>query len=258
MTLHYVYGIVPASRAGDITAAAITGLEGSSVRAVVEGPFAAVASEVDASMYGADHLNERVRDLDWLTPRAAVHQDVNGRALELCEVVLPLAFGALYRDEDRVREMLRDDATTRRARLEALAGRAEWVITVMRDRDSDLPAERELRELDHEIATSTPGRAFLLEKRRASVATAAHEKADASAALRALAVLEPVAERTYREPVAKGGGDVVVLRLSLLAARDRTQDVDGAIADLRDELSERGYRVRATGPWPAYRFGTLP
>jgi hypothetical protein len=31
-----------------------------------------------------------------------------------------------------------------------------------------------------------------------------------------------------------------------------------AIHDLERQLAQRGYRVRASGPWPAYRFGGMP
>ena len=255
--LRYVYRIVPAAVAAAIEAAAIPGIDGSRVRAMVEGPFAAAYSEVDDADYGESSLNERVRDLDWLTPRASAHQSVNARLLELAGVVLPLSFGALYRDDTRVKDMLRQDAPARRARLEALAGRAEWVVTVLRDPGSATGAADELRALDDEIASSAPGKGYLLEKRRTTVANEAAARADLDAAERALGALVRVAERSYREPVAKGGRDVVVLRVSLLAPRAKTGVLDGAIAAVTRELDPLGYRVRATGPWPAYRFGSL-
>jgi hypothetical protein len=256
--LRYVYGIIPAPAAATVDEAAITGIDGTPVRTIADGPFAAVSSELDGDEYGESHINDRVRDLDWLTPRAAAHQDVNARVLDLVGVVLPLSFGALYRDLAGVREMLGEDAAARKARLDELAGRAEWVVTVLRDAGTVPPDADEVRELEREIAGSTPGRGFLLEKRRTAVASAAAERADRDAADLAQTLLQDVTERSYREPVAKGGADVVVLRLSLLAPRRRAADVDGAIASLGTRLDRSGYRVRASGPWPAYRFGSLP
>lgn len=258
MTLQYVYGIVPAAEANAVDGAAIAGLDGGRVRTIVEGPFAAATSEVSAEEYGSASLNDRVADLEWLTPRAATHQAVNMRLLDVAGTVLPLAFGALYHDDARVRGMLREDLSSRSARMRELAGRAEWVVTVSREVSAVAAADEDVRALEEEIAKATPGKAFLLERRRASVASAAGERADADAARRALALLTPVSERTYREPVARGGTDVVVLRVSLLAARDRSDAVDGAIAAVREDLAGAGYHVRATGPWPAYRFGSLP
>lgn len=255
--LRYVYGIVPASVSSAIDTAALHGIDGAAVRAIVDGPFAAAVSDLDEAQWGPDAIDQRARDVDVLAPYAAAHQAVNARLLDIAGVVLPLSFGTLYRDDARVREMLREDAKTKEARLVSLAGRAEWVVTVVRDTASAPGAEEDIAELDREIAASTPGRGYLLEKRRTSVANAAAERADAEAARRAFLALEQHSERTYREPVASGGPDVVVLRISLLAPRERSASVDGAIVSLGDELARTGHRVRASGPWPAYRFGSL-
>jgi hypothetical protein len=255
--LRYVYGIVPAAAAPRVDAAALDGIDGGRVRTIVDGDFAAASSDVDAQEYGEAGLNDRVRDLDWLTPRAAAHQAVNARLLDIAGVVLPLSFGALYRDDERVREMLREDRSARSERLRALAGRAEWVVTVVRDEGEERDGDGALQEIDREIASSAPGKGYLLTKRRDAVAKEATARADADAADRALTHLVRASERTFREQVVQGGGDVVVLRVSVLAPRARETDVDGATAAITSELEPRGYRVRVTGPWPAYRFGSL-
>lgn len=255
--LRYVYGIVPTDAAPIVDGAGLLGIDGGSVRALAAGPFAAAYSEVDEDEYGEARLNDRVRDLEWLTPRASAHQAVNARILELVGVVLPLSFGTLYRDDDRVREMLREDVSARAERLRALEGRGEWVVTVVRDGGEERDGNGELRDIDRRIAESAPGRGYLLTKRRASVSREATARADADAAERALAELVRASERAYREPVAQGGEDVVVLRVSLLAPRGKATEIDGAIARLGDELGPLGYHVRSTGPWPAYRFGSL-
>jgi hypothetical protein len=257
MSLRYVYGIAPSGAASAIDAADLVGIDASSVRAIALDQLAAITSDLDEVEWGDRELNDRVRDLDWLTPRAAAHQAVNERALEIAGALIPLSFGALYRDDEGVREMLRQDGEGRVRKLAELSGKAEWVVTLTRD-VSDVPGmTADLAALDREIATSDPGRAYLLEKRRTTVATAAAERADEVAAQRALETLAAVSERTYREPVTRGGPDVVALRLSLLADR-RDPAVTRAIARIGDELGGDGYRVRVSGPWPAYRFGSLP
>jgi len=257
-SLRYVYGIVPAAAASAVDAARVSGIDGAAVKALVEGPFAAAESELDAEAYGAESLNQKIRDMEWLTPRAEAHQAVNAQLLDVAGVVLPLSFGAIYRDETRVREMLREDVAARSERLDGLVGKAEWVVTVLRDREHVPGVDGDLRALENEIAASAPGRGYLLEKRRTSVATAAAERADAEAAQRALDVLAEAGERTYREPVATGGPDIVVARVSVLAPTIRAASVGDAIASLGRELADEGYHVRSNGPWPAYRFGSLP
>src|SRR5512132_2387558 len=133
--LRYVYGIARASDAARVASAGLTGIDEKPVGCVVEGALLAATSDVDEAEYGEVALNEHVRDLDWLAARAAQHQAVNGRLLELLGTVLPLSFGAIYRDDERVRRMLREDAEARSEQLASLAGHAEWVVTVSRDAD---------------------------------------------------------------------------------------------------------------------------
>lgn len=252
--LRYVYGIARAKDAARVTAAELTGIDEAPVGCVVEDALLAAASDVDDAQYGTAPLNEHIRDLDWLAARAAQHQAVNGRLLELLGTVLPLSFGAIYRDDDRVREMLREDARERAAQLASLEGRAEWVVTVSRDANAPLQDDA-LRALDVEISASPPGRAFLLDKQRGTTLARSAERRDSEVAAAALQGLEAIAERTFREPVTTGGADAVALRASILVARDREPALVKAIGDLEQQLGQLGYRVRASGPWPAYRFG---
>lgn len=254
--LRYVYGIARANDAPRVAAAHLTGIEEGPVGCVVEGPLLAAASDVNDSEYGEATLNERIRDLEWLAVRAAQHQAVNGRLLDLLGTVLPLTFGAIYRDDERVRQMLREEVDGRGAQLAALDGRAEWVVTITRDKEVAAD-DAAVRELDAEIEASSPGRAFLLDKQRGTTLSRTLERRDAEAAEAALAGLGEVAERTYREPVATGGADAVALRASILVRRDHEAALAGTIAELERGLGERGYRVRASGPWPAYRFGGM-
>lgn len=254
--LRYVYGIARASDAARVTAAELVGIDETPVGCVVEDELLAAVSQVGESEYGETILNERVRDLEWLAVRAAQHQAVNGRLLELLGTVLPLSFGAIYRDDERVRQMLREDADSRIAQLASLAGRAEWVVTISRDTETP-PDDAAVRALDAQIEASPPGRAFLLDKQRGATLSRSLERRDAEAADATLAGLAEVAERTYREPVATGGTDTVALRASILVSRDREAALVKAIGELERGLGERGYRVRASGPWPAYRFGGM-
>ena len=105
--LRYLYAVATANAEAAIAGANLRGIDGGRVEAIVEGDLLAATSPVPASDYEEDPLNERLQDLEWLAPRAAAHQDVNGKLLELADAVVPLAFGAIYRDAEGVRELLR-------------------------------------------------------------------------------------------------------------------------------------------------------
>lgn len=262
-TLRYLYAITDARAAPLVAATELRGIERAPVEPLVDGPLLAATSVVPASDYEEGPLNEHLQDLDWLAPRAAAHQDVNSRLLEITGAVLPLAFGAIYRGSEGVRTLLRSRAEELRDRLRSVEGRAEWIVSV--ERDQDLGGLRPpaldsaaLRQLDAEIASAPPGRAFLLGKRRDEVLRDERRARDAAIAEETAAAVEAIGERIYREPLIDDPAVSAVARLSVLAERGRAAELGDAVRRLGATDISRGYRVRLSGPWPPYRFGGLP
>ena len=72
------------------------------------------------------------------------------------------------------------------------------------------------------------------------------------------AAIEAVAERVYREPLIDDPTAAAIARFSVLAHRDREVELGDVVRRLGASGASEGYRVRLSGPWPAYRFGGLP
>lgn len=255
--LRYLYAVANARAKSAIATADLRGIEGSRVEAVVEGGLLGATSIVPATDYEEGPLNERLQDLEWLAPRAASHQEVNGRLLDLADAVVPLAFGAIYRGTDGVRELLRTRADDFADRLRAVEGRAEWIISIERE-GSKAPPGDAVRALDAEIAAAPPGRAFLLGKRRDEVVREERRMRDVAIAEEAWATIEAIAERVYREQLIDDPIAAAVARFSVLAPRVREVELGDVVRRLGATGTLQGYRVRLSGPWPAYRFGGLP
>ena len=255
--LRYLYAVADAQAAPRIQSSKISGIEGGTVEPVVHGKVLAAMSTVPASDYEEAALNEHLQDLDWLTPRAATHQAVNAKLLELTGSIVPLSFGAIYRDREGITAMLAARAEEFAERLRELRGRAEWIVAVERDPDAGRDSEA-LHGLEVEIAKAPPGRAFLLTKRRDEVAREERRAWDALVVERTGAALGQVSERIYREELIDDSALSAVARFSVLAERSRDGELARAVEDLSAAEAARGYHVRLSGPWPAYRFGGLP
>ena len=104
--LVYLYAVTAAPVREWTDAERPAGLEGAPLRAVEEGELAAIVSDVSAVDYAQHPLDANVRDGRWLTPRATTHQEVNAAAHAALEALLPVAFGTIYRSDERVREMI--------------------------------------------------------------------------------------------------------------------------------------------------------
>jgi len=255
--LRYLYAIANAEAQGAIARAHLRGIDGGDVEAIVEGPLLGATSVVPAADYEEEPLNERLQDLEWLAPRAATHQEVNGKLLELSNAVIPLTFGAIYRGTEGVRELLRTRADDLADRLRAVEGRAEWIVSIERA-GSDAPLGDAVRGLDAEIAAAPPGRAFLLGKRRDDAIREDRRIRDAAVAEETWATIEAIAERVYREELIDDPTSPAVARFSVLARREREVELGDVVRRLGATGTLAGYRVRLSGPWPAYRFGGLP
>jgi len=57
---------------------------------------------------------------------------------------------------------------------------------------------------------------------------------------------------------ARPGGAAAIARFSVLTHRDREVELGDVVRRLGASGVSEGYRVRLSGPWPAYRFGGLP
>lgn len=259
--LRYVYAILPAAapavallREGNWT-----GIDAQPVQAIAAAGLVAAVSTVAASEYEQEPLNRLVTELDWLAPRAAQHQQVNALLFDQTDALLPLAFGTVYRDDDGIARMLQTSADALLARLTAVAGCAEWVITLRRETDQALAAvEAEsdaLRALRDQIAQGSPGRAYLLTRQVDAVRRRELLALDARA-LAALDTVLPLVRDLYREELAGDRADGLLARASLLLERRREAEWSTAFEAMRQAWSPAGYDWRITGPWPPYRFSS--
>ncbi|MDP9275188.1 MAG: GvpL/GvpF family gas vesicle protein [Chloroflexota bacterium] len=255
--LRYLYAVANANADIAIAAAGLRGIDGGRVEAVVEGALLGATTVVPAADYEAQPLNERLQDLNWLAPRAASHQDVNAKLVDLASAVIPLAFGAIYRGTEGVRELLRTRADDLADRLRAVEGRAEWIVSIERE-GSDALLGDATRSLEAEIVTAPSGRAFLLSTRRDEVTREERRTGDAAMAEKTWATIEAIAERVYREPLIDDPMGTAIARFSVLARREREVELGDVVRRLGATGTSEGYRVRLSGPWPTYRFGGLP
>jgi hypothetical protein len=219
-SLVYVYAVLPRPIASDIA-----GINAQPVRWVVDDGLAAAVSDVPAEDFDEAPLNDHIRDLAWLGPRAVAHQDVNARLHEQAEAIVPLAFGTVFRDDDRVRHLLHEQRPTLVERLQ--------------------------------IATSTPGRAHLLQRRLAELERDERRRLEAESRERLVASLREIAADVYLEPLPSDAVERPLVRASLLVPRTDASRFLEQVERLRVQWPEPVYRLLMSGPWPPYRFGGL-
>lgn len=255
--VEYVYGVAPAAL--NVTGAP-AGLDGSPVRAVVEGALAALVSSLDAADYAAERIDERGTDLEWLGPRAQAHDAVITWANDPGPVV-PLPMWTLFTSEQGVSGMLAARAADVRETMQRIAGADEYSLRlfarpaeVRASLDSLAP---EIAAAQRELESAGPGQRYLLER-----------KLDAQKKELQRSVAEKVAARVYGElrvvaadsvleslPRASAAADAqAVLNAVFLVERNNFEVFRKLVSDIVAKHSALGFHFEFSGPWPAYHF----
>lgn len=250
-TLVYLYAITGPDGSRVRTTDAV---EGRNVRTLEESGLVALVSDVPAEGFEQSSLDENVRDPAWLTPRATAHQSVNSAAHEQCAASLPVPFGTIFRGDDRVREMLRTRVDELTARLASVQGRGEWVAGLHRD---TVQAAEHLSRVSEAVAGREPapvsaGRRYLQARKTEGERREELRRLDEEAANAAHALVSRVSKRAFEEPIVQGAGDLVARTTYLVRGEDEPR-FRTAVEHFNADWRERGYELRVTGPWPAYR-----
>jgi hypothetical protein len=255
-TLVYLYAVLPRS-----VDASEKGIDGAPVRWIRHDGLAAAVSDVSGEDFEEAPLNEHVRDMSWLGPRAIAHQDVNAWLFEASEAIVPLAFGTVFRDDERVLQLLIEQSSALADQLARVRGCAEWVVALHLLREPDprevAAASPALQALRTEIETSGPGRAHLLKQRLTTLERDESRRLQSEAATRLLDALRTCSVAVFQEPLPTDSVERPLLRASVLVRRDAEIAFVEEVERLHRQWPEPTYRLLLTGPWPPYRFAGL-
>jgi gas vesicle protein GvpL/GvpF len=250
--LVYVYAVLR-ERLGRI----ITGIDDSPVR-WVEGPeLVAAVSDVPEADFEEEPLNEHVRDMAWLGPRAIAHQDVNQRLFEASEAIVPLAFGTVFRDDARVQQLLTHESARLHDHLARVSGCAEWVVALHLLGQPEVREVAAVKALKSQIEASAPGRAHLLRRQLATLERDEARRIQSEAGTHLMHALRTIALEVFQEPLPAETVERPLLRASVLVRRDAENEFMEQVDGLRERWPEPSYRLLLTGPWPPYRFAGL-
>lgn len=206
-----------------------------------------VASAAPLDQYGAEAIDARLADLDWVSKCAVAH-DAVVEHFARTHPVIPMKLFTLFTSEDRAREHV-SRARRKLGRLFArVADRQEWGVRMLLDERRALPAAES-------PITAPTGRAFLQLKKAAKdarqrVVADALTEADA-----VYAALDKAAEDSRRRmPSAEGPVSRMVLDAAFLVKRGEARRFKAAVAEAARSVAARGLTLSLTGPWPPYHF----
>jgi hypothetical protein len=218
--------------------------------------ISAVYTPVDAEAFSQEAIDARAGDLEWLGAIGYRHQDVVSDLMKRTAIV-PLRAFTLFSSDEALRAYLHEQHEMLAKVLERLDGKQEWTLRVEFEpsRWSESLAARvaSLRELQHDIASAAPGKAFLLRKKFDEE----KKKASHVAEQEVVAEVEQwIAEKLRSESFAetRERRDGAFPQINVLINRDE----EATLQELHEALTARyeaeGVTLGLTGPWPPYTF----
>jgi hypothetical protein len=220
------------------------------------GNLAAVYTPVDAEAFSQEVIDKRAGDLEWLGAIGYRHQAVMAELMKQTAII-PLRAFTLFSSEEALRTYLTGNSAALDETLQRLDGKQEWTLRIELEptKWSDAITARvaSLRDLQQEIETAAPGRAFLLkkklgdEKKRASQSAEDDLVAELEREVLDKLRCERVAESRQRR-------DGAFPQITVLVNRDEESVLQELQTTLNARYESEGVTLALLGPWPPYSF----
>ena len=258
----YVYAIAERDALSQLFADALPAAiePEAALEMLAQDDLAAVVSPVPLERYGEDALQEQLADATWTAIRAMRHEKVVEHFARRMSII-PLRFGIIYLERERLKEMLSQKQEELRAIIKRLRGREEWGVNIYYDRAKLLEKITELsprlRELAESADSASPGQSYLLRKKIDGLREAEARAETKRVAARVEEELSSRSEGAARLRVLKDEATEVgelAARLAFLVERERFREFRAAAEQLAKEYEDAGFKLELTGPWPAYNF----
>ena len=236
----YVYCIIETDEARSFGPMGIGG-RGDDVYTVHYNGLAAVVSNTPIVVY--DPTRENV----------FAHEQVNETVMREF-TVLPMAFGALFRTENDIVELIRGTYDALRDVLAKMEGKVEFGLKVNWDRDrviAELEEQNEeIRHLKEQITSRTTGSTYFARMQLGRLIDAAlSEQADAYIRDVYSVLRDTAVASRANKPI----GDKMIMNAAFLIEREREAEFDANVKEIAAKYEGKLF-FKYTGPWPPYNF----
>ncbi|HEX8035563.1 MAG TPA: GvpL/GvpF family gas vesicle protein [Ktedonobacterales bacterium] len=261
----YLYGIIQCEHDTDIslplpdTDTSAGSATSEPARLLREGDLAAIVRMVTLVPAEDGKLGMGLRTAQQLETMVLEHNDLIA-AVHRQRTILPSKFGCVYTQEDDLRHALRQQQESLLDQLHRLRNCDEWGVHIYAQpslvRERLARNDPRVRHVEDELATATPGKAYMLKRQLAnllvevtgqSLADLAHVALDALARHAA-----DVSVAGQPRQAAKLDEEIEILRASFLVGRPESTSFLDAIQ--RFTAGNEGLRCEYSGPWPPYSF----
>ncbi len=246
----YIYSI---ARIGTRVNLGEIGIEKTEVFTI---PYKDIAAVVHSCQPLAYDTKDRLLAEEWVL----AHSYVIDHAMKKFGAVLPFSFDVILKgDDSAILEWLGKNYSLLAEDLEKVKGKAEYTIQIYYDYD-DLAArimknDAKLMDLKGQIEKESRGRAYLLQKKLDQLLKTLVYSEAASLVDKSLTAIKSQVDELKTDGKRWTPDNYKGLKLLASYSCLVRDDMAARLGETLDEVNRmEGFRVRFTGPWPAFSF----
>ena len=251
----YLYGFVPSDAAPPSN---LIGIGGRKVELIRTAGFQAALSRVPRETYDPARIETRLQDLSWVAEQGIAHESVVAWFVDNAQI-LPVPLFTMYSGDDALEQTVAQRAASIEAELVRLRGKREWDIKVSFN-ETDLEQHAaalspRIAELDAEIAAASPGKRYLLQKKRSDLLKSESRKAAREQAQQVIDRSSALVIDTRTLPIPRTADELpVIAYAALLVERISESELIALLEAESARLKTLGMDLTFSGPWAPYRF----
>lgn len=241
---------------------ALTSSLGSSrLVSMMAGDFFVIVKYVPESGFSEENFKTNISDIQWLETNAREHVGVITTIME-SGTVIPFKFGTIFQSEDGLRRFMQDYSASLAENFQHIKGKEEWAVKIYCDRKALSEQIDELSEeaatLEKQIMASSPGKAFLLKRKKADLIVNEMDRLcknygqEFYDGFRNLSVATSLNNLLPTEFT--GRKETMILNAAFLVNKGKVTDFINTVDVLNKSNENSGFIIEATGPWPPFSF----
>jgi len=244
---------------GDPFIAQNIGNEG--LQSIVYKEFSVVVKYVSDGEFSEENLKRNLSDIQWLEIHAREHIETINKIMEQTTVI-PFKFGTIFQTEESLKKFINDYSDSLAQNFQHIAGKEEWAVKMYCDRKKLSDQIDELSEeaaaLEKQIMASSPGKAFLLKRKKAELIENEMDRLCKYFGQKYYDDFKNLSESVSLNNLLPkeftGRVDTMILNATYLVNKTNLTDFKTKVNQLSKENENSGFFIEVTGPWPPFSF----
>ncbi|MEI7423542.1 MAG: GvpL/GvpF family gas vesicle protein [Prolixibacteraceae bacterium] len=223
--------------------------------------FFAVVKYVPEIDFSEENFQKHLSNISWLEIHVREHIAIINKIMEFCTVI-PFKFGTIYNSQESLEKFIHDYSDSLTENFDQLSGKEEWAVKMYCDRNL---LSKKIDELSVEAATlakqireSSPGKAFLLNKKKLDLIENEMDRICNQYGQEYFEEIKNLCEATSLGNILpkefSGREDTMILNASFLIKAEKVEDFKAHINSLTEKVGVSGFAMEVSGPWPPFSF----